>query len=297
MDQDWLADHFEHQRSRLRSVAYRMLGSLSDADDAVQEAWIRLQRSDSDEIDNLDGWLTTVVARISLNLLRARRARRESGLEIRLPDPILGDHSGALDPEQQVLVADTVGLALFVVLETLSPSERLAFVLYDVFGVPFPEIAALLDCTPASARQLASRARRRVRMAPTTPDDGMAAQQQVVEAFFTAGRTGDFTELLTVLHPDVVLRTDVGDHDQGLPTTTVGAVQVARRAAMFGTPDRQVRLATVNGVAGAVIVTAGQPVSVMAFTVVDGQILAIDVLADPVRLAELDVHDLLDGLS
>lgn len=292
MDQDWLADRFEDRRSRLRSLAYRMLGSLSDADDTLQEAWIRLQRSNSDEIDNLDGWLTTVVTRICLNVLRTRQGRRESPLEVRLPDPILGDASGPLDPEQQLLIADGVGLALFVVLETLSPAERLAFVLHDVFGVPFPEIATMLDCAPATARQLASRARRRVREAPTAPDAGLTAQRGVVDAFFAAGRTGNFAGLVAVLHPDVVLRTDVGG--RGLDTTTVGAVDVARRAAMFASSEREVRPVTVNGVAGVVILVDERVVSLMAFTVVAGQIAAIDAVVDPDRLADLDLSPLLD---
>lgn len=292
MDHDELADQFEGQRPRLRSLAYRMLGSTNDADDAVQEAWIRLQRSDHDEIDNLAGWLTTVVARLCLNLLRTRQGRRESSLEVRRPDPLLGDATGALGPEQQLLVADGVGLALFVILETLSPAERLAFVLHDVFGVPFAEIAAMLDGTPTAARQLASRARRRVRAAPVASDTGLTAQRRVVDAFFAAGRTGNLAGLVSVLHPDVMLRTDGGA--PGSATTVVGAKEVARRAAMFADPDREVRPATVNGVVGVVVNLGGRVVSVMAFTVIGGHIAAIDAVVDPDRLAELDLSGLLD---
>jgi RNA polymerase sigma factor (sigma-70 family) len=276
---DLLAARFDRERSRLRGLAYRMLGSLGDAEDVVQEAWIRLQRQ-TGAIENLEGWLTTVVARISLNVLRSRRS--EVGVLVRSPDPVVvppGD-----DPEQHALLAGSVGLALQVVLETLSPPERVAFVLHDVFAVPFGEIATLLGTTPAAARQLASRARRRVQDAPR-PDGDLAAQRRVVDAFFAAGRDGRIADLAAVLHDDVVLRADAGRGTQ----TVVGARAVAGRAQAAAGPDRQVRPAVVNQAAGAVVVLGGRPVSVMAFTVVDGRIAAIDVLSDADRIARLDL--------
>jgi len=288
---DWLADRFEQERPRLRSLAYRMLGSVSDAEDAVQEAWIRLARSDDregDDIDNLGGWLTTVVARISLNQLRSRNTRREQPLQVHMPDPVVGA-ADELDPEHRALVADSVGLALLVVLDTLSPAERLAFVLHDVFAVPFDQIAPLVNRSPAATRQLASRARRRVQDSAPAPDAGIAAQRQVVDAFFTAGRTGNFDQLVAVLHPDVVLRADLGARGAGLPGTVTGAAAVAARARLFARPDHRVVPATVNGAAGVVVVVAGEPVSVMGFTVVSGLVMAIDVLGDAERLRRLDL--------
>lgn len=279
-----LTARFEEQRPHLRAVAYRLLGSLSDADDAVQEAWIRLERTDPDGIDTLGAWLTTVVTRVSLNMLRTRRTRREDPLEARMPEPIVGPAAG-LDPEHEALVADSVGLALLVVLETLSPAERVAFVLHDVFAVPFDEIAQMIERTPDAARQLASRARRRVRGSATAPDTGVTAQRVVVDAFFAAGRSGDLAALVAVLDPDVVLRADFGTGT----TATVGAEEVAGRAIMFGGGDREARPATVNGAAGAIIVVGGRPVSVMAFTVVGGTIAAIDVLGDAARVEKLDL--------
>jgi len=279
---------FEAARPRLRAVAYRMLGSVDDAEDAVQEAWLRLNRDTggSDKIyDNIDAWLTTVVARICLNMLRARRARREEALVDRLPDPIV-DPPGDVDPEHQALLADSVGVALFVVLDTLPPDERLAFVLHDVFAVPFDEIAPIVDRTTEAARKLASRARHRIQQTRSQPDRDVAAQREIVEAFFAAGRAGDFERLVSVLHPDVVLRGDFGGQRVRVVS---GADAVAGQAKLYGGPDRQVRPATINGAAGAVIFVDNRPVSVMAFVVADGKITAIDVLADRARIAGLDL--------
>lgn len=284
MDTEWLAARFEANRTRLRSVAYRMLGSLSEADDAVQETWLRLNRSDSGEIKDLGRWLTTVTARVCLDMLRARRSRREEPLEPHLPDPIVAREDDA-DPEQAALLADSVGLALLVVLETLPPPERLAFVLHDVFDVPFEEIAPIVGRSPAAARQLASRARRRVKTV-TVPDAGIADQRKVVDAFLAAARTGDFDGLVAVLDPNVVLRADRG----GAPGLLRGAHTVARAAVAVSTRGLLVRPAVVNGVAGVVSwLRDGRPFSVMAFTVVHGKIVEIDVLTDPERVARLDL--------
>jgi RNA polymerase sigma factor (sigma-70 family) len=279
-----LTARFEQARPRLRAVAYRMLGSVDDADDAVQEAWLRLS-GDGGDVDNLDAWLTTVVARISLNMLRARRVRGEEELIDRLPDPII-DPPGEFDPEHEALVADSVGLALFVVLDTLPPDERLAFVLHDVFAVPFDEIGSIVERSPEAARKLASRARRRIQQAHPQPDVNLAAQREIVDAFFAAGREGDFERLVAVLHPDVVLRADFGGPALEL---TTGATAVARLAKRFGGRDREVRAAIVNGAAGAVIFQRNQPVTVIAFIVSGGRISAIDALADPARIARLDI--------
>ncbi len=277
-----LASRFEDHRPHLRGVAYRMLGSLDEADDAVQEAWLRLQRTNAGDVENLGGWLTTVVARISLNMLRARNHRRETGVDdVRAPDVLVGP-ADELVPEHQVLLADSVGVALLVVLETLSPVERLAFVLHDVFAVPFDEIAVMIDRTPVAARQLASRARRRVRGAAPAPDAGLAAQREVVDAFFAAGESGNFDGLVAVLAPDVVLRSDRG------PAIT-GAEAVAGQARMFGGTGRDARPATVNGAAGAVVLVGNRPVAVMAFTVVAGRIAAIDAITLPERVEALDL--------
>jgi RNA polymerase sigma factor (sigma-70 family) len=286
-ERDWLAERFEEHRTRLRAVAYRMLGSLSEADDAVQEAWLRLSRSDPDAIDNLGAWLTTVVGRVSLNMLRSRRSRREDPLEVRLPDPVV-DSSDGLDPEHEALLADSVGLALFVVLERLAPAERLAFVLHDMFGVPFDDVAAIVDRTPQAARQLASRARRRVRGAES--DTGRAAQQEVVDAFFAAARDGDFEALVAVLDPDVVLRADDGS-EHGLRVVR-GAATVARQASAFAQSGVEVRRALVNGAPGGVSLRAGEVIAVGAFTVRDGRIVAFDIVADPERLRRLDLSAL-----
>jgi RNA polymerase sigma factor (sigma-70 family) len=289
-EREWLAERFEERRARLRAVAYRMLGSQSDADDAVQETWQRLDRADTSEVENLDGWLTTVVARVALNLLRARNTRREESLEVHVPDPVVEPPEGS-DPEQQAVLADSVGLALLVVLDTLSPPERLAFVLHDLFGMPFDEIAPMLDRTPAAARQLASRARRRVRGESPTPDRDVRRQRAVVDAFFAAARDGDLEALVEVLHPEVVLRNDAGP---GAPLTLRldGAPEVAARAATYRGLALHVRPALINGAAGVVVAVNGRALSVMGFTVQDGRVVAIDVLSDADRLRGLDLAGL-----
>jgi RNA polymerase sigma factor (sigma-70 family) len=289
-DDEFLAERFEEHRPHLRAVAYRMLGSLSEADDAVQEAWLRLSRSDADAIENLGGWLTTVVARVSLNVLRSRRSRREEPLDVdvHVPEPIVSRADG-VDPEHEALLADSVGLALLVVLETLDPAERLAFVLHDMFAVPFDEIAPMVGRTPTAARQLASRARRRVHGEATVPDADLTRQREVVDAFFAAARGGDFDALVAVLDPDVVLRADGGTLRPSDTRVVRSAKQVARRALMFAGLSPYVRPALVNGVAGVVVAPHDQPFSVMAFTVVGGRIVAIDALSDPERLRDLDL--------
>jgi RNA polymerase sigma-70 factor (ECF subfamily) len=284
-DRDWLAEQFEEHRGHLRAVAYKMLGSLSEADDAVQESWLRLSRSDTSEVENLRAWLTTVVARVSLNVLRSRRTRREEPLDVRVPDPVVSRDDGT-QPEHEALLADSVGLALLVVLETLAPAERLAFVLHDMFGVPFDEIAGLVDRSPAAARQLASRARRRVQGAAPVPDADLAAQRRVVDAFFAAARDGDFEGLVAVLDPDVVSR---GDGGPGASAITRGAREVAARALTFARLSPFVRPALVNGAAGVVVAPRGEPFSVMGFTVVGGRIVEIDAITDPARLRALDL--------
>ena len=286
-----LTERFEAARPRLGAIAYRMLGSIDDAQDAVQEAWLRLSGGAKGgegckDIENLDAWLTTVVARICLNTLRDRRAHDRKELVAHLPDPIV-EADGEHDPEHRAMLADAVGLALFVVLDTLPPAERLAFVLHDVFTVPFDEIAPIVDRTPAATRKLASRARRRIHQAGPVPDAGMAAQREAVDAFFAAARSGDFDGLVSALDPDVVLRGDFG------PDAAVfraeGAASVAGLAHSYAGPDREVRAATVNGAAGAVIFVAGRPTAVMGFVVRDGRIAAIDVRADPARIGRLDL--------
>jgi RNA polymerase sigma-70 factor (ECF subfamily) len=290
----WLTGRFEEQRARLRAVAYRMLGSLSDADDAVQEAWLRLNRADTSGVENLDGWLTTVVARVCLNMLRTRRSRREEALDVHLPDPIIS-HADGSDPEQQALLADSVGLALLVVLDTLTPAERLAFVLHDMFAVPFEEIAPMIERSPAAARQLASRARRRVRGAAPAPDPDLRRQREVVDAYVAAVRDGDFDALVAVLDPDVVLRAD-GGTARGRPSVVLhGARNVAGQAILATRMAPFVRPALINGAAGVVAVVNGRPFSVMGFTVANGKIVAIDVLYDPERLADLDLAVLDDS--
>jgi RNA polymerase sigma-70 factor (ECF subfamily) len=283
-----LADSFEQHRTRLRAVAYRMLGSLSEADDAVQAAWLRLSRSDADEIENLGAWLTTVVARVALNMLRARRTRREEPLGPHVPDPII-DRADGTDPEHEALLADSVGLALLVVLETLTPPERLAFVLHDMFGVPFDEIAPIVDRSPVAVRQLASRARRRVSGADPAPDADLDTQREVVAAFLAAARDGDFDALVAVLDPDVVLRADAGAQPAGLSREVRGAEEVASRALTFSRLDLFVQPALINGAAGAVSTRDGQPFSVAGFTVKNGKIAEIDILADRERLRRLDL--------
>jgi RNA polymerase sigma-70 factor (ECF subfamily) len=290
-DTEFLATRFEEKRTHLRAVAYRMLGSLSEADDAVQEAWIRLSRSDTSEVENLGGWLTTVTGRVCLDMLRSRRSRREEFVGTHVPDPIVARIDGeAADPEHEVLLADSVGLALLVVLETLPPAERLAFVLHDMFAVPFDEIAPIVGRTPTAARQLASRARRRVQGAATVPDPDLGRQREVVDAFLAAARGGDFEALVAVLDPDVVLRADAGAGLGAAVSKVVhGAAAVAGNALMFHRAARQARPALVNGAAGLVTVENGRLVGVMGFTIRDGKVVALDILADPVRLARLDL--------
>jgi len=284
-EQDWLAGQFEHNREHLQAVAYSMLGTVSEAQDAVQEAWLRLQRSEPGAIGDLRGWLTTVVGRISLDMLRARKARREVYPGSWLPEPLVDD--GAADgPEHEAVLADSVGMALLVVLETLSPAERLSFVLHDVFAVPFDDVAQIMDRTPDSARQLASRARRRVRGAAPPPDRDLARQRRVVDAFFAAARGGDFAALVAVLDPDVVLRAD-GGALPGASAVLHGSEAVAGQALMFAGPSRHALPVLVNGAAGVVITVDGRPVSVMGFTVTGGKIVAIDALVDPERLSRL----------
>ena len=284
-ERDWLAERFEEHRTHLRGVAYRMLGSLSEADDAVQEAWLRLSRSDADEIENLGGWLTTVVGRVSLNMLRSRKSRREDPFAVHLPEPIV-DRADGTDPEHEALVADSVGLALFVVLETLSPAERLAFVLHDIFAVPFDEIAPIVDRSPEAARQLASRARRRVRAENATPDVDLDGQREVVEAFLAASRDGDFDRLVAVLDPDVVLRADFGPAGS---REIRGAEAVIGQAKFYSQLGLDMKPALVNGAVGLVTTRDGQPFSVGGFTVRHGRIVEMDWFADPDRLRELDL--------
>jgi RNA polymerase sigma factor (sigma-70 family) len=288
-ENDFLADRFEEHRGHLKAVAYRMLGSLSEADDAVQEAWLRLGRTGTAGIDNLGGWLTTVVGRVCLDMLRSRTSRREQPLEPHLPDPVVS----RADPEDEALLADSVGLALQVVLETLTPAERLAFVLHDMFGVPFDEIAVVVGCSAAAARQHASRARRRVRGTAPVPDPDLAVQREVVDAFLAAARGGDFEALVAVLHPDVVLRADTGG---GLRVVR-GAEAVAGQATMFNRTAGAftIRHALVNGAAGLVSTIGGKPASVLSFTITEGKIIAVDVLADPERLQRLDLTALDDS--
>ena len=286
-DQDWLAERFEADRPRLRGVAFRMLGSLTEADDAVQEAWIRLSRTDTSDVDNMQAWLTTVVGRVCLNMLRSRKTRRDA-LETHLPDPILSPEAG-IDPEQEALLGDSIGLAMLVVLDSLAPAERVAFVLHDVFAVPFDEIAPIVGRTPTATRQLASRARRRVQGAPV-PDVDLDGQWAVVNAFLAAARDGDFERLVAVLDPDVVLRSDGGVARPGLVSLVHGAEAVAGQAMTFRRFAESATRILVNGVPGGVAwAPDGSPFSVVALTVRGGRIVAIDVLADPDRLRELDL--------
>src|SRR5690349_2823236 len=284
----WLTERFEEQRPRLRSVAYRMLGSLSEADDAVQEAWLRLDRTDAGAVDTLPAWLTTVVGRVCLNLLRTRERRREAPLEAYVPDPIVSEPEGA-EPEQEAVLADSVGLALLVVLESLNAPERLAFVLHDLFAVPFEEIAPMLDRSPAAVRQLASRARRRVQGQAPAPDPDVRKQRVVVDAFFAAARDGDFEALVAVLDPDVVLRADGGGARNRPSVVLHGARTVAGNAVLATRLAPLVHPVLINGTAGIVAVVAGKVFSVMAFTVAGGRIVEIDVLYDPKRLEQLNV--------
>jgi RNA polymerase sigma factor (sigma-70 family) len=288
-ENQWLADRFEEHRPRLRAVAYRMLGSLTEADDAVQDAWLRLSGGGAGEIENLGGWLTTVVARVCLNMLRSRSLRREEPLGVHVPDPVFGP-DGGLRPEEQALLADSVGLALQVVLDTLSPGERLAFVLHDMFDLPFEEIAPMVGRTQAATRQLASRARRRVKGAEIPADPDLARQREVVSAFFAAARGGDFAGLVAVLAPDVVLRIDAGAAHPAASMVVRGADAVARQALTgLATALRAFELqpALVNGAAGMIMARRGRPLTVMGFIVADGKIAEIDAVADPKRLQKI----------
>ena len=287
-EHELLAKRFEEHRTHLRAVAYRMLGSVSEADDAVQEAWLRLSRADRSGVENLRGWLTTVVARVCLNMLRSRKSRREEPLGAHIPDPVVS-REDEVDPEHEALLADSVGLALLVVLEALTPAERLAFVLHDMFGVPFDEIAPMVERSPAAARQLASRARRRVRGAAPEPDVDLTRQREVVDAFFAAARDGDFDGLVAVLDPDVVLRSDGGALRPGATAVVHGARAVAERAFTYARLSPFVRPALVNGAAGVVVAPRGRPFSVMGFTIRRGKIVEIDALSDPARLDRIDL--------
>ena len=283
-DSEWLTERFEGQRGRLRAVAYRMLGSATEADDAVQEAWLRLDRADTSGVENLDGWLTTVVARVCLNMLRSRETRREQSLDVRPTDP-----ADDADPEQDAVLADSVGLALLVVLDTLAPAERLAFVLHDMFAVPFDEIAPMIDRTPTAARQLASRARRRVRGQRPVSEADLSRQRAVVNAFLAASRGGDFDALVAVLHPDVVLHADRAAGPTPEPIELHGAEFVAKGARVAAGRARYSQPALVNGSVGLVMAPRGRLFLVMAFTVEGDRITEIDVIADPDRLRDLDL--------
>ncbi|MGA2830056.1 MAG: sigma-70 family RNA polymerase sigma factor [Streptosporangiaceae bacterium] len=292
-ESEWLARSFEAHRAHLRAVAYRMLGSLADADDAVQETWLRMARSDTSGVQNLRGWLTTVAARVCLDMLRARAARREDPLSVHVPDPILGPAAGP-GPEEEALLADSVGLALLVVLDTLSPGERLAFVLHDVFAVPFEEIARILDRSPDAAKQLASRARRRLGGTVRPPDADHTRQREIVDAFLAAARGGDFGALLALLDPDVVLRADAGAGPMGPSRLVLGSRAVAGQVLGFARFARFARPVLVNGAPGLIAAPDGQPISVLGVTIRGGKIVEIDVLADPERLRQLDLT-VLDG--
>ncbi len=282
-EEEWLADRFQEHRPRLRSVAYRMLGSLSEADDAVQDAWLRASRRGANEVDNVGGWLTTIVARVCLNMLRSRTRRREESLEEHLPDPVVSPYDQP-QPDEEVLLADSVGLALLVVLDTLTPAERLAFVLHDMFQLPFDEIAPLVDRSPEATRQLASRARRRVRGAEVAaPDPDLGRQRDVVDAFFRAARGGDLDALVSVLHPEVVVRQDFGDKRpvrvlRGATAVTSGARTI---------PGAEIRPAVVNGAAGAVVVVRGRPFAVLGFTIRGGRIVEIDAILGAERVSRI----------
>jgi len=293
-ENDLLAREFERSRARLRAVAYRMLGSISDADDAVQESWLRLSRSEPDAIANLPGWLTAVVARVSLDMLRARRARHEDYVGSWLPEPLVVVEDGESVPEEEALLADSVGLALLVVLDSLTPPERLAFVLHDMFAVPFDEIAQIVSTTPTAARQLASRARRRVRGAAPVEEGDLARQRELVDAFLSASREGDFARLLAVLAPDVVFRLDAGGHGPRAREPITGADAVARQILSRGTPfARFAQHAVVNGRAGVIVAPGGTPMAVVGFTTAGGRILAIDLITDREKLRRLALatHD------
>jgi RNA polymerase sigma factor (sigma-70 family) len=288
---NWLAEGFERHRAHLRAVAYQMLGSVSEADDALQESWLRLTRADTSQVENLDAWLTTIVARVSLNMLRARRSRGEELIGLHMAEPIVTREDGP-DPEREALLADSVSLAMLVVLETLAPAERLAFVLHDLFAVPFDEIAPIVGRSPTAARKLASRGRRRLQAATPVSDTDLAHQRELVSVFLAAARDGDFDRLLEVLDPDVVLRTDAGTLARGGLKVVKGAQAVARRAHAFSRTDRMFVPALVNGASGLVSFEHGQAVSVLGFTITGRKIVEIDILADPARLAKLDLQNL-----
>jgi RNA polymerase sigma-70 factor (ECF subfamily) len=286
-ENEWLAERFEQHRGHLRAVADRMLGSLTEADDAVQESWLRLSRSGASDVDNLGGWLTTVVARVCLNLLRSRNTRREEPVGIHLPDPLISpDYE--LQPEEEALLADSVSLALLVVLDFLSPAERLAFVLHDMFELPFEQIAPMVGRSPAAARQLASRARRRVKGTELpAPDPDLSRQRAVVDAFFRASRGGDFDALVALLDPDVVLRSDFGARRPAASRVVRGAAAVAQQALIGALPTARLHPALVNGAAGMVVTVRGRPFAVMGFTVSNSKIVAIDAIADPERVRRI----------
>jgi RNA polymerase sigma-70 factor (ECF subfamily) len=289
-ERDWLAERFEDSRAHLRAVAYRMLGSLAEAEDAVQEAWLRLSRSRTEDVENLDGWLTTIVARVSLDMLRSRRSRREEPVGARPPEPIVSRQDG-LDPEHQALLADSVGPAMLVVLQTLSPAERVAFVLHDMFDLPFDQIATIVGRSPAAARQLASRARRRVRGPTMVPDTDLTRQREVVDAFLAASRDGDFEALVAVLDPDVALRADQAAVRMGASEEVRGARAVAET---FAGRAQGARPALVDGAVGLVWAPGGRPRVVFGFTIAHGAILAIDMVADPERLRRFELAFLSD---
>jgi RNA polymerase sigma factor (sigma-70 family) len=292
-EHEGLAERFEAHRARLRAVAYRLLGSLTDADDAVQDTWLRLSRSGAGEIEHLGGWLTTVVARVCLNMLRSRAVRREDPFEAHLPDPVIS-RDGALQPEEAAVLADSVGLALLVVLETLAPAERLAFVLHDMFAFPFEEIAPMVGRTAAAARQLASRARRRVKGAAIpAPDPDLARQRAVVDAFFLAARGGDFAALVGVLDPGVVLRADFGTRHPGASRVIRGVAAVAENARPL--PGSQLHPVLVNGTPGVVVTVRGRPFAIMGFIVAGGRIVEIDAIADPERVRRIAAAVLTDA--
>ena len=294
-ESEWLADRFEEHRPHLRAVAHRMLGSRAEADEAVQDTWLRFSRSGADGVDNIGGWLTTTLARVCLNILRARRVRREDAAGVHLPDPVISP-GGGLAPEEEALLAESVGFALLVVLDTLTPAERVAFVLHDMFDLPFDEIAPMVGRSPAAARQLASRARRRVKGVEVAPSErDLARQQAVVDAFFEAARRGDLDALVSVLHPDVVRRADFGtDHPPAAPVVR-GATAVARQAIVATIPEVQVHSVLVDGAAGAVVTRSGEPHAIMAFTVTGGTIVAIDAIVDPERVGRIAAAVLVAG--
>ena len=287
-DQDWLAERFEQHRGRLRAVAYRMLGSLTEADDAVQEAWLRLARADASGVENLGAWLTTIVARVSLNMLRARKSRGEESMATHMPDLVVSDPD-TVDPEQSLELADSVGLALLIVLDTLSPDERVAFVLHDMFAVSFEEIAPMVDRTPTAARKLASRARLRVREQAPASDRDVSRKREIVDAFFAAAHDGNLDRLLAILDPEVVLRSDAGPQRIGASVFMRGANPVAGRAAAFARLPLDRIPVLVNGEIGVVVLSKGRPFSIMGFTIAGSKIVEIDILADPQRLRQMDL--------